>query len=203
MAITYPVNIPNHSFSSMTMRLRRSSAMTESTFTLQQQVVQYEGAVWEAEITIPPLTYAEARQWEAFILSLRGMRGTFIMGNPLNDAPTGTVSALLLNGQATVRSTEFGVDGAGANETIKAGDYFSIGTGADQHLHQVMQDVTLSESGSGTINVEPPLRTTYANNTALDLTYPKGVWRLASNDIGWSINQASIYGFTIPCVEAL
>lgn len=203
MAISYPISIPNHEFASMNMRLRRSSSMTESTFTLQQQVVQYEGAVWEAEITLPPLTYAEARQWEAFINSLRGMRGTFTMGNPLNDAPTGTVSALLLNGQATVRSTEILVDGAGANETILAGDYFSIGTGLDQHIHQVMQDVTLDGTGAGTIDVEPPLRTTYANNTALDLTYPKGVWRLSANDIGWSIDQASLYGFTIPCIEAL
>lgn len=203
MAITYPVNIPNHQFATMNMRLRRSSAMTESSFTLQQQVYQYEGAVWEADITLPPMTYAEARQWEAFIVSLRGMRGTFIMGNPLNTAPTGTASTVLLNGQALVRATEAAVDGASLGETLKAGDYFSIGTGADQHIHQIIQDVTFNDTGAATIDFEPPLRTTYANNTALDLTLPKGVWRLASNDIGWSINQASMYGFTIPCIEAI
>lgn len=203
MAITYPVDIPNHNFQSMTMRLVRAVGMTESPFTLQQQVYQYDGARWEMDITLPPLTYVEARQWEAFILSLRGMSGTFIMGNPLHDEPQGTALIALLNGQATVRSTSIDVDGGSSGDTLKAGDYFQIGTGADAHIHQVVQDATFNGSGQATLDIEPPLRTTYANNTALDLTLPKGVWRLAANDIGWSIDQASVHGFTIPCVEAL
>ena len=203
MAITYPVNIPNHNFRSINMRLVRAVAMTESAFTLQQQVYQYDGARWEMEITLPPLTYTEARAWEAFIVSLRGMRGTFLMGHPLHDAPQGTATNVLLNGQAVVRSTSIAVDGATEGQTLKAGDYFQLGSGNDSHIHQVVQDATFNASGQATLDIEPPLRTTYANNTALDLTFPKGVWRLASNDIGWSVDQASIHGFTIPCVEAL
>lgn len=203
MAITYPVDIPNHNFQSMTMRLVRAVGMTESPFTLQQQVYQYDGARWEMDITLPPLSYVEARQWEAFILSLRGMSGTFIMGNPLHDGPQGTATTVLLNGQATVRSTSISVDGASSGQTLKAGDYFQLGSGLDAHIHQVVQDATFNGSGQATLDIEPPLRTTYANNTALDLTLPKGVWRLASNDIGWSVDQASLHGFTIPCMEAL
>jgi hypothetical protein len=203
MAITYPVNIPNHNFQSISMRLVRAVSMTESAFTLQQQVFQYDGARWQMEITLPPLTYADARQWEAFILSLRGMRGTFLMGNPLHTQPTGTATTVLLNGQATVRSTSIAVDGSTQGSTLKAGDYFQIGSGNDAHIHQVAQDATFNASSQATLDIEPPLRTTYANNTTLDFTLPKGVWRLASNDIGWSVDQASIHGFTIPCVEAL
>lgn len=203
MAITYPVAIPNHEFASFNMRLVRAVAMTESSFTLQQQVYQYDGAKWEMEINLPPLTYAESRKWEAFILSLRGMRGTFLMGNPLHASPQGTASTAILNGSATIRSTSIDVDGASSGQTLKAGDYFQIGSGNDAHIHQVVQDATFDGSGEATLDIEPPLRTTYSNDTALDLTYPKGVWRLASNDIGWSVDQASLHGFTIPCVEAL
>ena len=202
MAITYPLAIPSGGFASMSMRLRRSNAMTESVFTLQQQVYQYTGAVWEAEITLPPMSYADAKAWQAFILSLRGMRGTFLMGNPLDVSATGTATGVQLNGAGAVRSTYINISGS-AGGTLKAGDTFSIGSGDDTHIHTVMQDVTLDGSGLGAIDIEPPLRTTYADNTTLDFTLPKGVWRLASNNIGWDINQASLYGFTIPCIEAI
>ena len=202
MAISYPVSVPDHRFASMSMRLRRANAMTESTFTLQQQVYQYTGAVWEAEIRLPPMSYSDAKRWEAFILSLRGMRGTFLMGNPLHTNLSGTATGIQLDGAGTIRDTSIAITGS-ANGTIKAGDYFQIGSGDDSHLHVVVQDETLDVSGAGSIDIEPPLRTTYADNTTLDFTLPKGVWRLASNDIGWDVDTASMYGFTIPCIEAL
>lgn len=194
MAITYPVNVPDHNFASMSMRLRRANAMSESNFTLQQQVYQYTGAVWEAEIRLPPMKRSDAKAWQAFILSLRGTAGTFIMGDPLN--VSAGASNVQLNGSGTVRSTTIAATGTGS---LEAGDVFSIGTGSDAHLHMVIGDVTLD----GNIDIEPPLRLTYADNTTLDFTLPKGVWRLASNDIGWDIDQASTYGFTIPCIEAI
>lgn len=194
MAISYPVSVPDHNFASMSMRLRRATAMSESNFTLQQQVYQYTGAVWEAEIRLPPMKREDAKKWEAFILSLRGMRGTFLMGNPLHNTTTAT--GVQLNGAGTVRDTNIDVTGTGS---LKAGDVFQIGSGNDAHLHMVIQDATLN----GDIDIEPPLRLTYADNTTLDFTLPKGVWRLSSNDIGWDIDQASVYGFTIPCIEAI
>lgn len=202
MSISYPVSVPDHRFASMSMRLRRANAMTESTFTLQQQVNQYTGAVWEAEITLPPMSYADAKKWEAFILSLRGMRGTFLMGNPLHTDLSGTATGIQLDGQGVIRDTSINITGS-ASGTIKAGDYFQIGTGSDAHIHAVVQDETLDGTGAGSIDIEPPLRTTYADNTSLDFTLPKGVWRLSSNDIGWNIDTASMYGFTIPCIEAI
>lgn len=202
MAISYPVSVPDHRFASMSMRLRRANAMTESTFTLQQQVNQYTGAVWEAEITLPPMSYADAKRWEAFILSLRGMRGTFLMGNPLHTDLSGTATGIQLDGQGVIRDTSINITGS-ASGTIKAGDYFQIGAGSDAHIHAVVQDETLDGAGAGSIDIEPPLRTTYADNTSLDFTLPKGVWRLSSNDIGWNIDTASMYGFTIPCIEAI
>lgn len=202
MAITYPLNTPDTRFASMSMRLRRAVAMSESGFTLQQQVYQYTGSVWEAEIKLPPMPMSEAKKWEAFILSLRGMRGTFLMGNPLHESAEGTATGVQLDGEGTIRTTELDVTGL-ANSTLKAGDYFQIGSGDDTHIHMVVQDVTFSELGDATLDIEPPLRLTYADNTSLDFTLPKGVWRLSSNDIGWDISNASMYGFTIPCIEAI
>ena len=202
MAISYPLTIPNHDFASITMRMKRVVGYNESTFTLEQQVYEHQGARWEAEITLPPMTHTQAREWQAFFIGLKGRRGTFIMGNPLQSDIAGTATAATLNAAASVRATSITVDGSSDGTTILAGDYFQIGSGDDAHIHQVVEDATFA-SGSATLTIEPPLRATYANNTSLDLTYPKGVWRLASNEVEWNIGQASLYGFTFACIEAL
>jgi hypothetical protein len=196
MAITYPLLIPDHSFRSMTMRMKRVVGVSESPFTLEQQVYEHQGARWEAEITLPPMNLDEARAWEAFFISLRGRKGTFLMGNPLHNA---FVTGVALSGTAPARSTSISVTG-GAGQTINAGEYFQIGTGLDSHIHQVVETITLD--GSDVLTIEPPLRTSY-NNDSLNFTQPKGVWRLSSNDVEWSIDSASIYGFTFACQEAL
>lgn len=200
MAITYPLTVPNHNFESMTMRMKRVVAVSESSFTLQQQVYEHQGARWEAEVTLPPLTHAEARLWEAFFLKLHGQRGTFIMGNPLHTNSAGTITSASVSGSNAARSQNLVISGT-SGQTIKAGDYFQIGTGSSTRLHQVVDDATIS-SGTATLQIEPPLRSTVSSGS-VDFTLPKGLWRLSSNDVQWNINNASIYGFTFACVEAL
>ena len=74
-----------------------------------------------------------------------------------------------------------------------AGDYFEIGGAL-----YIVTDTTASS-----IDIMPPLRTAISASTTLDFTLPVGTWRLASNEIAWNINQASLYGFTFACVEAI
>jgi hypothetical protein len=58
-------------------------------------------------------------------------------------------------------------------------------------------------SGAGTLKFQPPLRAEVTSGTALDFTLPKSLWRLSSNDIGWSTDAASIYGFSLAFAEAI
>jgi len=174
---------PNIGFTSMTMRLRSATSISTSPFTFDQQVHQHQGVRWEAEVTLPPLKRADAKQVEAFFASLRGQGSTFTMGNPLhNTTATGT-------GTGAVNATTI----TGSFTGAVAGDYFEI----NSQLY-IITEVNSSSS----IDIMPPLRTA-ASSAALDFTLPKGTWRLASNEIGWSINQASLYGFTFACVEAI
>jgi len=174
---------PNIGFTSMTMRLRSATAISQSPFTYDQQVYQHQGVRWEAEVQLPPLKRSDAKQVEAFFAALRGQANTFTLGNPLHNttatgAGTGAVNATTLTGSF-----------AG----VTAGDYFQLGT--------ALYIVTEATSSTA-INIMPPLRVA-ASNSSLDFTLPKGTWRLATNEIGWSINQASLYGFTFACVEAI
>ena len=79
-----PLSFPNVGIQNVSMRLRRVVSVAESPFTLDTQVYSHQGARWEAEVTLPPLTYAEARSVEAFIVGLKGREGTFTFGRPLH-----------------------------------------------------------------------------------------------------------------------
>lgn len=161
---------------SMTMRLRSAVAVSTSPFTFDQQVVAHQGVRWEAEVTLPPLSRANAKAVEAFLASV--IQGdTFTLGNPLHDLPAASGSVTGSIGDTTVTLS---VSGA------TTGDYFDI----NDRLYMI--------TGSNTIM--PPLRTAGGTCT---FSEPQGTWRLATNEIEWNISQASIYGFTFACVEAL
>lgn len=178
-------SFPSVGIQSMTMRLRSATAMSSSPFTFDQQVYEHPGVRWEAEIKLPPLKRSDAKAVEAFLAGLRGVSKTFSLGNPLHTTTaTGSISAVTANSTSAT----------GSFSNVDPGDYFQLG----DHLYIV----TAVTSGTA-ITIMPPARQTISTSTTLDFTLPKGIWRLASNEIDWNIDQASFYGFTFACVEAL
>jgi len=175
---------PNVGIQNMTMRLRSATSISMSPFTYDQQTFQHQGVRWEAEVTLPPLSRADAKQVEAFFASLRGQGQTFTMGNPLHNV---TAVGTITSGSRNTTSVTGSVAGA------VAGDYFEV-NGA---LY------IITEIAESTFDIMPPLRTAISSATSMDFTLPQGNWRLASNEIEWNINQASLYGFTFACVEAI
>jgi len=176
--------LPNVGFTAMTMRLRSATAVSQSPFTYDQQTYQHQGVRWEAEVQLPPLKRSDAKQVEAFFAALRGQANTFTMGNPIHNT---TATGAITSGTAGATTV------TGSTSGVVAGDYFETGNA----LY-----IVTGISGSS-IDIMPPLRSAISSSTPMDFTLPKGTWRLASNDIGWSINEASLYGFTFACVEAI
>jgi hypothetical protein len=82
--------------------------------------------------------------------------------------------------------------------TLLAGDYIQIGSGATATLHKVLQD----RNGTGTIEIWPALRSV-ASSAAVTLTNTVGRFRLSGTQQSFNINDASIYGISFDCVEAL
>lgn len=175
-------DFPNVGIQNMTLRLKSAVAMSQSPFTFDQQTYQHQGVRWEAEVTLSPLSKAEAKEVEGFLFGLRGMAGTFKLGHPLhNTTATGTISG------ATGSTTVIGsISGA------SVGDYFEY---AD-HLY------VITSMGVGTYEIMPPLRST-ASSATIDFTYPKSTWRLSTNDVQFNSDVAGIHTFTIPIIEAL
>lgn len=184
-----PLAFPDVGIQKIEMNLKRAVAVSESPFSFDTQTYVHQGARWECNVTLPPLNYDEARSVQAFIIGLKGQSGTFTFGHPLHTSTaTGSISV-----NANIRAEQITL--GSSSSAIPSGTYFQIG--------DYLYIATNSKSaGSGTLDIQPPLRAAASSSTALDFTLPKSLFRMADNDISWSTDVASLYGFTFAFVEA-
>lgn len=209
MAESYPLALPTHTgIARIRLVARDVVGVSTSPFNFKQQVYRHQGQRWEADITLPPMKRADAEQWAAFLLRLRGAYGTFLLNDPLNATPRGSASTNagtpLVAGELQT-GDELNIDGCPASATgyLKAGDYIQLGSGATATLHKVLEDVDTDGSGAATLNLWPKVRTAPADDATVTVSSAKGNFRLSSNETMWDIDQASIYGITFAAIEAL
>jgi len=209
MAISYPLTLPTASgVATVSLRAVNAVGISESPFTFKQQVVQHTGQRWEAEISVAPMIRSDAEQWVAFLVSLKGVLGTFLLGDPNGATAQGTCSLSpgtpLVNG-ADQTGDSLTIDGAPASITgyLKAGDYIQLGGGSSATLHKVLKDVTTNGSGQATLDLWPHIRTAPDNDATVTVGDCKGVFRLSANQTDWSINTSQIYGVTFSAKEAI
>lgn len=194
MAITYPLTLPTSiGIANITLYANNAVAISQSPFTFQQQIIQHAGQRWTASVSIPPVRRDLAEPWNAFLLSLNGPVGTFLLGDPNAKAPRGTASTATLTGTAGSSSPSITMTG-----TLLTGDYIQLGSGATATLYKVLED----KSGNGVIEIWPALRSSVTGAT-VTLTNTVGRFRLSSTQQSFSIDSASIYGISFDCVEAL
>ena len=156
MAETYPLTLPTHTgVSQVEITASNVVAISESPFTLSQQVVRHAGERWSAVVTIPPVKRVDAEYWNSFFLRLRGKFGTFLLGDPSSATPRGSASATpgtpLVNGGSQT-GNELNIDGLPTSVTgyLLAGDYIQLGSGSTARLYKVLQDVNSNASGEAT-----------------------------------------------------
>jgi len=206
MAITYPLSSPTHvKPSNITFRAVNTVGVSQSPFTYQQQAVAHAGQRWEVDVTLPSMARADAEQWVAFLVSLRGRVGTFTLGDPVSATPRGSAGGTPLVNGASQTGGVLNIDGCTASQTgwLKAGDYIQLGSGGSTTLHKVLQDADSNGSGQVSLDLWPYIRTAPADDLAVVVTNTVGRFRLASNEQNWNINEASIYGLTFGGVEAI
>ena len=205
MAYTYPLTFPSIGIKSINIRAQTIVGASVSPFTGQQQVYRHQGQWWEMEVTMPAMKRDEAEQVASFLLKMNGRYGTFLLGDKANTAPRGVGTGTPLVYGADQTGDQLITDGWTASTTgiLKAGDWIQIGLGSASRLHKVLDDVNSDADGIATLNISPNLRYSPADNLGITVNSPKGQWRLAANETNFSIDEASIYGITFACVEAL
>jgi hypothetical protein len=194
MAISYPITLPtNIGMSSIELRAVNTTAVSMSPFTYKQQVFSYDGEKWEADITLPPMNRDDAESWVSFLMSLRGKLGSFLLYDPSAKNIRGTATSVVVTGDTGESSVGVVMTG-----TLKAGDYIQLGTASDATLHKVLVD----QSGDGTLEIWPKLRKDRSSVTAV-IVNASGVFRLASNETSWSVNNASFFGISFGAQEVV
>ncbi len=194
MAISYPLTLPtNIGMSSIELRAVNTTAVSVSPFTYKQQIYSYDGEKWEADITLPPMNRDDAESWVSFLMSLRGKSGSFLLYDPSAKNIRGTATSVVVSGTTGQSSISVVMTG-----TLKAGDYIQLGSASDATLHKVLQD----QSGDGTLEIWPKLRKDRSSVTAVTVN-ASGVFRLASNETSWSVNDASFFGISFGATEVI
>ena len=198
---TTPLSLPTVTgIRNIEFRAKNAVAYSQSPFTFAGQAHAYSGEIWEADITLPPMKRAAAEVWLSFLISLRGSYNKFYLGDPDGKTARGTASSVVINGTAGERVVDVNVP---SSETLKAGDYFSLGSGNSMRLYKVLADYTgTGSSEANALDIWPALRANASSETA-DITSPTGVFRLANNEQSWTANHVSTYGITFGAFEAI
>ena len=199
MAISYPLSVPStNTIRTIQFTAVNAVAYSRSPFTFAGQAHTYAGQMWEADVTLKPMRREQAEAWVAWLLSLRGQHGTFLLSDPISNSVRGTSSAASITGSAGDQTVSATVTNG---DTLKAGDFFQLGTGSDSTLHKVLVDYTGTGSAAD-LEIWPGLRKD-RSAVAADLTSASGLFRLASNETSYSVNQLAVYGISFGAVEAV
>lgn len=204
MSITYPLSLPLTNLSRVQFSFDSVVGVSESPFTSEQQVYAHQGGKWRAQVDLVPMRRADAEQWVAFFLALNGREGTFLMGDPVNTTPRGSWSGTPLVRGGGQSGRVLVLDGFDPFATVKAGDWLQLGTGSTSHLYKATQDQIADSGGEIHLPIWPRLRAAPSDNDAVVYTSAKGLWRLASAGVSWSLEPAALYaGMSFEAVEAL
>jgi hypothetical protein len=156
------------------------------------QTFRHSGQWWEVDVVYPPVNDPDiAEGLLAKLRSLNGPEGTFYFGDSVRKLPRGTIAGSVTVGSgATIGTSTLPL--SGGSGAFAVGDWLQIST----HLYKVDQ------VNSGSVDVWPRLRQSYANGTAVTYNYPKGLFRLSSAQ-GWDVDELRIYGISFSAVEAI
>lgn len=200
MATSFPVTLPSTGTRSISIRQKSVVAVGQSPFTLEQQIQRHQGQVWLLEVSYGPLARADAEALLAALVSLNGQEGTFLFGDSANKTARGVATGTPLVNGGSQSGEDLTTDGWTANVTgiLKAGDWIQLGSASTARLHKVLADANSNGSGQATLTLWPRISPVAvpADNSAVVTSFPKGLFRLTTDGMDWSVNVAKRYGIT-------
>ena len=202
---SYPLTLPTATgITTQNWGLRKTVAITQSPFTAQQQVYEHDGQQWKATFSLPPMLKENASVWLSFLLSLRGVRGTFKIGDQDRKTIQGVATGTIRVKGANQVGNSIDLDGFAnsTNNVFKAGDYIQI----NSYLYMIIENANSNSSGETNVKIEPSLRSsieTINDDTTIIYTNTTTIMRLDTNFTSWNTDRVSKYGISFSCSEAL
>lgn len=203
MAISYPLTLPSSPAPrSVQLFARDVVGVNRSPFTLQEETYVHAGQAWEALVTLPPLPdRADAEEWICFLVSLKGQRGWFRMGDPKGATPRGTATGTPVVDGGSQTGASLATRGwtAGVTGILKKGDYLQVG----DHLYKNLTDADSDGSGEATLDIWPDLRSSPSDGASITVSSATGIWRLQSNLRDWQEEVDAGYAISFAAVTAI
>ena len=182
-------------------RLVTATAVAASPFTGTEEVQDWGGEWWDYGIEMARTTGRDGRRLSAFLTALGGPRGRFLFRDPTIRQPGSLLAPQVAGGFQT--GNQLVTAGWPAIATpLQAGDFFSLGTGAQTRLHQLTADVVTDAAGEATLAFVPRLRSSPAEGAPLEIAAPALVLRLTA-PVPTRIGRAESFLFTLAAREAL
>ncbi len=210
MSIAYPLSLPSghRAPSRVVMRTNSVVGMSKSPFTGSQQVYQWPGEWWSAEVTLPPMARSDAEYWVAFLVALRGVTGTFLIGDPSSPSPQGSGLGGPLVFGSSQTGTQLTTSGWSASQSnlLSPGDYLQVGPSESvplPRLYKALTPVDSDGSGHAVIDIFPRLRESPGSGDAITIHSAVGTFRLAKNTSEWDVDAAKVYGIAFSALEAI
>jgi hypothetical protein len=210
-SIVYPVTPPAITGigpQDFTLAMVNDVGETVSPFTFGQQEQQWPGQMFTIEANLPPMPYAEAEQWIAFLGSLFGKYGTFEMGDYNRPSNQGLWSGSpVISGSNANGSNSLNLRGAAgplANWAV-AGDYLQVSAGAGQpkRLYKVLQNAASSAGGAVALSIFPNIRETLSDGTAIVIANCVGTFRMQENTVTPKVDRNRMYTISFKAKEAI
>jgi len=214
VSFSYPLTPPDTSPARVTVRKQSSIGRGRSNYTGQGDVQVYDAQLNILDVSLPPqLDASYYSAWEVFFMKMNGGQGTCLFGLPLRSSARGIYSsgsdtpvvdssaspAPNQDGDQVLVTTGWRISGTGL---LLAGDAIQLGSGGSASVHQVLGDLSSDGSGNATVDIWPRLQRTPSNGAAITVTSPVGLFELSSNVAEFSVEPASVFGFSFSLIES-
>ena len=169
----------------------------------RRQVRSLGGHSWAFTAKYDRLTRAEFMPVYAFAISQRGQFGSFTIIPPDLATPQGVATGTPLVNGASQTGNILAIDGAAISTTgwLKAGDIFSIS--GDTKVYMLTADANTDGTGAVTLNFEPDLTVSPANNAAITVTNVAFTMMFSGDVQEYGAVAPLRYNFEIDLIEAL
>jgi hypothetical protein len=186
-------------------QLRRDIVST-SIFGSQSQGVS--APLWQVSIgqSLFKDINSDAGSWQSLALRLAGKVHQLELWNIIRPAPLGTLrGTLTLNGAHAQGAATLALSGGAgqAGATVKAGDYFGLGSGITQQVVMSTADATADGAGDITIDISATaLRNAFSTGASVVWDKPKALFRQTANKQGWKYGQCKVVsGIALELIE--
>jgi hypothetical protein len=189
--LTFPNIIPTR----ITWGIRSNTESFTSPLNGSTQTIGRPGSRWRITLEFSGMDLTQGAALDAWLVGMGGMTNRSSI-YPYHRPGSGANASV--NGASQV-GTSLVINGAGANRTFAAGDFFSV----NSELKMITAPATADGSGNVTLQFSPMLRASPISGSAVVFTKPTVLMMLEQNESAVSRVPGPLYdNITIALIEA-